>query len=140
MDTSPENIKKCKKAKEIQKQRPLGCFPPDIWEDGDYFAIGTEVRVFHHISFDEGYIEDLIRERGRIWLPTQSQLQEMVGDYGYCLNLLHDFQCPEVNFPDVYSTFTSMEQLWLAFVMNENYCKVWDFKKEEWIPNEPEGK
>ena len=65
----------------------------------------------------------------RIWLPRQDQLQEMVRRDN------QDFPNFALNFCTWVSTklwspfldkFTSMEQLWLAFVMKENYNKVWD--------------
>lgn len=68
-----------------------------------------------------------------IWLPTQSQLQEMVGSSdnegrNRVLELTERFNgyCSVTRLSD----FTSMEQLWLAFVMKENHNKVWD--GEEW--------
>ncbi len=36
---------------------------------------------------------------------------------------------------NIAKSFTSMEQLWLAFVMKEKYNKVWD--GEEWINEKP---
>lgn len=66
-----------------------------------------------------------------IWIPRQDQLQEMLGDYSYILAYIarfnHEF-APRmfrgVNSP--FDTCTSMEQLWLAFVMEEKYDKSWD--------------
>ncbi len=150
MDTSPEYVKMCEEANEIQKRRPLGCFPLDIWEDGDYFAVGAEVRVFHHIAFDEGYIEDLIRERGRVWLPQQDQLQKMIIDcirgvpneykwYVTFQGMLRWLKKSKTNL-SVEQHFNSMEQLWFAFVMKNVYNKTWDSVKEEWIPNGLEGR
>ena len=90
-----------------------------------------------------------------IWLPTQSQLQEMVGQSNieYLLLDFHKFVAPddyclhgdrEVGFyhqgyceictdqrNEVHRQFTSMEQLWLAFVMKEKFGKVWT--GEKWI-------
>ena len=90
------------------------------------------------------------------WLPRQDQLQEMVGqpNLAYLLLDFRKFTSPdeyclhgksrEAGFYNqdyckictnkrikAFKTFTSMEQLWLAFVMNEKFGKVWDGDK--WI-------
>jgi len=62
-----------------------------------------------------------------IWLPRQDQLQAMMGETIWLL-LIHFGKF----LTDGYvHRFTSMEQLWLAFVMKENYNKTWN--SEEWI-------
>ena len=92
-----------------------------------------------------------------VWLPHQGQLQDMVASK--CVEFLvsdfHEFTNPddyctheyhEAGFyaqpccgecrdkrVSIYKQFTSMEQLWLAFVMKELYGKVWDDEKEDWI-------
>lgn len=67
-----------------------------------------------------------------VWLPRQDQLQEMVGldiialcrDFrDFAFNNYADATTDDI---DPVCTFTSMEQLWLAFVMKEKYNKVWD--------------
>jgi len=69
------------------------------------------------------------------WLPTQDQLQEMFyekDNYNKSmypvLESLYAFACSMYtkSYPP-----TSMEQLWLAFVMKEKYKKVWN--REDWI-------
>ena len=37
---------------------------------------------------------------------------------------------------DYWIQFSSMERLWLAFVMKEKYRKHWDKTKEEWVSSE----
>ncbi len=82
-----------------------------------------------------------------IWLPHQDQLQEMLnykelkdrnphgwfcfGVPGYQWN--DDFGYGEGDDKEIeyYRQFTSMEQLWLAFVMKELWNKIWD--GEVWI-------
>ena len=63
-------------------------------------------------------------------LERQDQLQEMVGDFSaQCDELLMWFDKGE---PPLLGErkITSMEQLWLAFVMKELYNKIWN--GEEW--------
>ena len=68
-----------------------------------------------------------------IWLPRQDKLQEMVGEKDL-LQLVWAFNnfCHDISYTQSgYKTFpTSMEQLWLAFVMQEKFNKVWNGK--EW--------
>ena len=85
-----------------------------------------------------------------IWLPRQDQLQEMVFEVNFEYeNLAHlawsfDKFCNGAHpnpFRDnkpfggdnmlILRSLTSMEQLWLAFVMNELHGKVWTGEKWE---------
>ncbi len=68
-----------------------------------------------------------------IWLPTQSQLQEMVIREFKAIELAEHFggwllSAFGWNYRE---QFTSMEQLWIAFVMKEKHNKVWEGDK--WI-------
>jgi len=63
-----------------------------------------------------------------IWLPRQDQLQEMIGDFDKCQDLMHDYLSSRIgaSITNLWlSPPLSMEQLWLAFVMKEKYNKVW---------------
>jgi len=105
MDKSKTYIKMCEKAKEIQQLAPSPTY---------------EDKEFWHID-DDG---------DNTWLPRQDQLQEMVKrgnakfhPYNLLWRLMrfahNSFDC------------TTMEQLWLAFVMKEKYNKTWN--GEDWI-------
>ena len=75
---------------------------------------------------------------------VQDQLQEMIRESGYTgfnglkyfIRWLQNseggtypfFRCQD---NEEFPPFTSMEQLWLAFVMKERYSKLWN--GEEWI-------
>ena len=126
MDTSKQYIKMCEGAEEIQGEAwPLGIREPnfqsqngaDVSGSGDWWYLNT-------------------------WLPRQDQLQEMVTvshevDYNNSmypiLEKLWEFSCTLYlmkNPP------TSMEQLWLAFVMKSLYSKTWN--GSEWILDKQE--
>ena len=65
-----------------------------------------------------------------IWLPRQDQLQEMIQDrfqrpQDLCVVALELFRATAVGY------CSSMEQLWLAFVMKEKYNKIW--KEKDWV-------
>ncbi len=150
MDTSEQYIKMCD-CPEIQDGHKIddGDFyfrklPSE--EIGDwYISYTSQVDDYTEEHPDQwDYLHSKI-----IWLPRQDQLQEMawhVTGVGYSsdLDLLTDFN--NFCFPlddlgimphhrsviaaenkDKYiRQLTSMEQLWLAFVMKEKYSKVWN--------------
>lgn len=70
----------------------------------------------------------------RIWLPRQDQLQEMVIDKSLDrphVDLCYRFYVyAHLNWTKV----TSMDQLWVAFVMFELHSKVWI--EEKWVKEE----
>ena len=129
MDKTKEYILMCEKAKEIQK----------LWkpQSGDFYDSrgNTEIKgakVLKNLtSFRQYHYEKPTRSiYQHQWLPTQSQLQEMVWeiDVFFMMGKLRGF----FSFNESYSVqFRTMEQLWLAFVMKEKYKKTWNGK--EWV-------
>lgn len=118
MDTSETYIKQCD-CPEIQEMRwerpPWGSFK--TLEKGDFYVRFGDKR---HISIYDGDTDDLFDEN--IWLPTQSDLQEMVRDkmgLWVMLDRINQFQKGYFPKPN------TMEQLWLAFVMMEKHNKTW---------------
>ncbi len=69
------------------------------------------------------------------WLPMQHQLQAMVAfDDGETVGLIHSFYkfCNTLNMGQFcYDYYTSMEQLWMGFVMKELHGKGWS--GTEWV-------
>ena len=151
MDTSETYIKMCEKAEEIQHGHK--------WEYGDWFIaefthwiIGDASFVYepdkeglYHrldkpgaiLTQTEKYIDGYLGEK-LIWLPRQDQLQEMLFNIGNIFSpvnaiaSMNDFiyyENKRVKYRGL--PFTSMEQLWLAFVMKEKYNKVWE--GESWV-------
>ncbi len=115
MDTSPEYVKMCHRAIELRWYKDLED------RERDFYAI----------------VPDSVE--GNVWLPRQDQLQEMV-EPKPSPRLFAEFMTflgydgehfsggyPITRPPD----FSSMEQLWLAFVMKEKYGKTWN--GEEWV-------
>ncbi len=138
MDTSPEYIKQCEKATDIQKLR-------DAKRIGDFFFSQLDVERCCFVNYPcpeqpshteaECYVPEVVA-----WLPRQDQLQEMVG--GYPEHWVGFVNWTEVDYPvRVYPLqqkqpkpfwhFASMEQLWLAFVMDGLYQKRWN--GEDWV-------
>jgi len=152
MDISKEYIKMCEKVIEIQK-----LWKP---QNGDYFyskvlpevhiltirkesdmACGDEVffnnrYVYYNRTYNSS-IEDKKKEQQQIeewksehiFLPRQDQLQEMIGGTSYFLITKMYHKCQRIS-EHICPYKSSMEQLWLAFVMKEKHNKVWD--GEDW--------
>jgi hypothetical protein len=124
MDTSETYIKLCEKATEIQgiKAKPTlmvwDTTPLYIDPDGDWYA-------------QNGLWANGVRV---LWLPRQDQLQRILGtDFLNTLHRLHEWSISGWvwgnGYPQVY---TSMEQLWLGFLMKEKYKKTWN--GTDWVP------
>ncbi|KKM75481.1 hypothetical protein LCGC14_1389750 [marine sediment metagenome] len=103
MDTSETYIKMCD-CEEIQDKKPFDPYHnTSVWHDDSW--------------------------GGFTWLPRQDELQEMVIDDGI-YRMLYKFDLFYHNlyrgFEWTGKCFSSMEQLWLAFVMKYFSGKVWD--------------
>lgn len=152
MDTTPENIKKCKKAEEIQKEwKPQQgdiFFDSEIDEKQIYIEktqekFGIPFKFNKKLGFGivmTGiFVCDSCQEEtdlypfnkfypqdDLIWLPRQDQLQKMIDNPPVWQ--FHYF-VQELTRQGIQSM--SYEQLWLAFVMKEKYNKIWN--GDEWV-------
>ncbi len=150
MDNSKEYIKMCEKAEEIQmvwlKHNTLGDFAIPAKTISDYQGFWTlQAGQVYIVGNDNEYdltidSEYDLAETGAIWLPRQDQLQEMIASYPeHWIGFLNWSNIPypitiyehQKQQPYPFWHFKSMEQLWLAFVMKEKYCKIWS--DEQWI-------
>ena len=116
MDTSKEFILMSEKAVEIQE----GWSP----KTGDVCFREEIVALVPGSAKNSG--EEWKAES--IWLPTQSQLQAMVGDCNNpypIIESFYEFALNPKRLDGIEEIMLSMEQLWLAFVMRENN-KTWD--------------
>lgn len=132
MDVGSEYVKMCEKAEEIQKPY-YECLPGD-W----YYIWGYS----NGIKIANGAIQPLgVTDKeipsDSVWLPRQDQLQELVPEFiekaGFVAPIAShfaDFAVACANNP-LYWSLETFEQLWLAFVMEEKYQKVW--QKKDWI-------
>ncbi len=126
MDTTKNYILMAEKAFEVQE-----LWEPDV---GDYFKIRNEVDghvnvLGCHWEKCDGCEWEACKEES-LWIPTQSQLQGMVKDrfkVSYGIDLYHLVKCFQIF--QVKHTgglgLTSMEQLWISFVMKEKFSKHW---------------
>lgn len=123
MDTTPEYIKMCEKATEIQSVHDITDYEHDI------VCCRACGEVCHE---DSGYYF-CCGETDGLWLPQQDDLQAMVFSGSFSVHDLDKFY----NWADERTEILhgceleSWEQLWLAFVMSEKYGKVWN--GEEWV-------
>ena len=136
MDTTDEYIEMCKEARQIQQ----------IWKKtiGDYFYNPPYYSSNNVSIIFDSYIRN--KEEGReyyggtysnneqvldgaTWLPRQDQLQAIV-DLNTIVNW-HFYNFVNDGLSTYLDYFTSMEQLWLAFVMQKIYNKIWN--GSEWI-------
>ena len=150
MDVSPEYVKMCEKAEEIQAEREL--------KEGDWYAYlrpvegavcGFHTRQEFLDNPNEGWAKSSVcmvsqndnGELGHVftpaiehcWLPRQDQLQEMLG-IPWQQVLVGKFAGFVAS--QLIPNNGSMEQLWLAFVMREHFGKIWsgtDWTKEKGI-------
>jgi len=120
MDTTVKYIKMCEEAKEIQKTR--NGFSSDY--SGEIWAIRKDKVL--RLTYSKYYV-------GGAWLPRQDQLQEMLIFANYpCQSLSFLLQWKKEN-KIMLSSYRSMEQLWLCFVMKKLYNKICDDKELRWI-------
>lgn len=128
MDISKEYIEMCVAAKELQKREQLtiGWLGEQIWYN--------ENDVWYQPNVEFNPYINIIRNRKKIvWLPRQDQLQEMLSkEYVDCHAMLQHFYewCIENDgyLEDLFAGNESMEQLWLIFVMKEEFGKIWNGK------------
>ncbi len=139
MDTSKEYIKMCERAAEIQKLwivKEADVVFGDRWP-GYICAMGHmenfSIRPFNnkcHTGKWAWYQKEEV-----VWLPRQDQLQEMVieketpAGYFIAEELYNDIT--DSYGRDKYWDFDTMEKFWLAYVMKENFNKIWN--GEDWI-------
>ena len=136
MDTSETYIKMCEKAEQIQAMRNKvsdSWAYENNWKEGDFYCEPGLGSGFH--SGCESGEYGLLDYSTRIFLPRQDQLQEMVNYFGVLdklkrfTNFVEDTMDPY--FQEDRIEFTSMEQLWLAFVIEECFSKRWN--GADWI-------
>ena len=131
MDTSETYVLMCREAEKILDVAPIcmtdtGRFRIICQDDDVWYRQGA---VFNNEGFCTNDAE-------LVWLPRQDQLQDMLpfpvgkfnDNFWTALDELRNwgFETKFVGYIP-----TSMEQLWLAFVMREKYNKEWNGK--DWI-------
>jgi hypothetical protein len=130
MDTSKEYIKMCERAEEIQEPHRKD------WNDGDYYKedrYDVEIKCGRCDGEFALSYEVEKREMNSIWLPHQDQLQEMIKyKYPKLEEMIYFFWAWMTRNAVVeIDGYSSLEQLWLAFVMWTLYQKTWN--GEDWV-------
>ena len=129
MDTSKTYIEMCD-CPEIQENRPE--HGGDFFHEHGWFDCTPQIYCdCRKAGFDSRHFKT-----NYVWLPRQDQLQEMVekrytldvgGDYNHWLGDLLTWFEPFWRHYGM-NNETTLEQLWLAFVMKEKHDKVWNGK------------
>lgn len=142
MDNSRDYIFMCQKAHEIQNYK-------EYFNTGDfiYDSLDNTVKLISAINSSEGGIEyrtSFIYENDFIdywilnkeifdylsWLPRIDQLQQMEKDFSPLIRFLYglDFYNEDNYIEEVkyFEQFDTFEKCLLAFIMKENYNKIWD--------------
>lgn len=136
MDQSKQYVAMCKAAEEIQ----------DLFNDKNN-RIGEKMHVYQqeeesdigiiYVYENKSYCVDIPPSINVTWLPTQEQLQDLSSAFGIP-GLLYEFNnfvfdnIEDAGKSSRYSVmFKSMEQLWLAFIMQEENGKQWN--GQEWV-------
>jgi hypothetical protein len=121
MDARKEYINMCVRATEIQ-----GAITS--FSGGDFYFTAQEGTTTADSCGDP-------KSDGDIWLPRQDQLQGMVGENNTTRELMRVFSAWFKAFldspPKWFNNSTTLERLWIAFVMKERFNKEWD--GEDWI-------
>jgi hypothetical protein len=122
---TPEYIKMCREAKEIQELRCCNWKPGDFWFD-----------CYEKINVLGNEYDGRAGRTGGVFLPTQDQLQDMVKDkFNHLFDLLYKFYWFVEDMVDTDEWFAikerTLEISWLEFIMHELYKKKWD--GEAWV-------
>ena len=139
MDTSETYIKMCD-CEEIQElRREEKHKDTGKWSDGDFWTTVFDSaggHVFVACKGNDAWADEphyLHHPIECIWLPRQDQLQEMVSKELTKNSPIWALKAIDAKIQKWYDRgdeswikYTSMEQLWLAFVMKELYSKQWN--------------
>ncbi len=110
----------------------------DMWKPkyGDKYYL-IKRKIVEHIGTRPG-LEFWASKPGIkvVWLPRQDDIQAMFDQSVSILSLLTEFY-QFVN-GDAHLTFSTFEQLWLAFYMKQKHKMEWDGK--DWITSKEQGK
>ena len=141
MDTTQKYVKMCIQAIDIQNNHK-----PEAWDYywASYENDPPEIFVISGYTTDCGYygigINDIEQEDYNLiaWLPRQDQLQDMVKRTVWFETLYRFYEWINKHsnsdkIEAIFENLTTMEQLWLAFVMHENFKKIWSETEQTWV-------
>lgn len=121
MNTFKKYIEMCEKATEIQNQKP------DINDSSGQIFICRICRQTYIEDNGYNYCGLHIGEcKNPIWLPNQNQLQELLKDKNYTVYGLFENMLKWMSSSKNIVIDWSMEQLWLGFVMEERFNRIWN--------------
>lgn len=161
MDLSKERILMCDEAIEIQKHwkpkvgdyvwKKYSVFgeliDEQIWDKDKMSEIiiltfKSDVVGWYHATNEKGESRTFTNQEELykatcVWIPRQDQLQKIASteitsssSINMLDNLYHWWDKSDKYYALMFSY--SMEQLWLAFIMDEMYNKIWNPKTQKW--------
>ncbi len=127
MDTSSDYTKMCAKATEIMS----------TWhyEFGDFYVslvadIASESQtIVSDLELQRSYMQQI----KAVWLPRQDQLQALILDqhatpWDLVIEFANTLMSDKARY---FENFPSMEQIWLAYIMDKKFNKKWTGK--DWL-------
>ena len=127
MDVSPEYIKMCENAEEMQKQSP------DYRDCGhDIYFVCSKCHILAKED-DGSYWSPCDCGKSKIWLPRLDELWNMLLPKEYNVLLVLESVWGHIRLEEkYYSNFgASLEQLLLAYIVKSFEKKIWN--GEDWI-------
>ena len=127
MDTSPEYVRMCQKATEIQKVWNTNDNSNYIAEILDNYAL-LNIYMGHILNSSIRILKANNQGENYVWLPRQDQLQDIFDtDFFGQLQFFSDcFESGNTLRQELFGTTKSWEQIWLSYVMFMKYNKVWN--------------
>jgi len=129
----------CRKAEEVQKLwiPGLGDICINKVDDKEVMIIASRGKIadkeykFVYLGVGSREQPDYWHKKDKLtWLPTQSQLQGMIVDPILNIAEFSKWALKAIEGAEYYMQFDSWNELWLAFVMYEEYNKIWT--GEDW--------
>jgi hypothetical protein len=131
MDNTEKYMQMCYKAEEIHIFKPVS---KGYWDDGYY--IGSLRTKYVHLTSSDYETGPEKCDKDDIWLLTQDQIQALlfndnsldIGqqmDHLMC-SVLSGYEIGNCWLSPYFSNFTSWEQIWFAFLMQQKYNKFWN--------------
>ncbi len=142
MDKSRQYIEMCRRSKEIQSlwNPKAGDFYKGLTGDVLCYVPGTSKNETIRKGFEIKAGNKVTTLSPLIWLPKLDQLIEAAQIQGCCFRDI-SFQFYEwVKLPygnsgtPANKHFTSLEQVWLAFIMNTRFARIWDDEMWQNVP------
>ena len=124
MDTSSDYVEMCEKATEIMStwHYAYGDFYVSLAAD----IVSEAQTIASDLELQRSYMQQI----KAVWLPRQDQLQSLVLDehataWDVVIEFANTLMSDKARY---FEKFPSMEQLWIAYIMDKKFSKKWTGK------------